>query len=170
MNFLSKSVTLKPVLPYDLVSWQYWWGIIKLKSVFRWYAATVLYPTEYSTDCLSSWCLQTKIIQQPLRQSAWFFTVRCCFSSTGIPTKVLYVCTLHPSWFCLCPSYCFSLTVKGVNLQYCMKDSRHMQLSCFTTFNYLLFYFWFFSIMVSKERMAPNMHTIIFAPEHVSNY
>jgi len=31
MNFLSENVTLNPVLPYDLVSWQYWWGIIKLK-------------------------------------------------------------------------------------------------------------------------------------------
>jgi len=51
------------------------------------------------------------------------------------------------------------------------RDSRHMQLSCFTIFKLLpSILLLLFLIIVSKERMAPDMYTIIFAPQHVSNY
>jgi len=89
---------------------------------------SVEFSTDWITDWLNDWCLQASVTQQPLQlRTLWlwaiFFTVKCCFSPTGVFGIPQYVqCSYHGLIFV---SHHLTLIISDVDLQklVCMVSS-----------------------------------------------
>jgi len=110
-----------PKISHNFFRWQYWLGKTKPKQPFRLTWNTfkrLLKNMEFSTDWLTTWCLQTRVTWQWLRLLVcFFFTVQCRFSPRGAFCHVA-VHTMHSSWTYQGPPLCpFHLCSpwKGVN-------------------------------------------------------
>jgi len=123
-----KNSPQKPAkIPY-IMMWQHWLGNTKPKKAFTLILNAFkkllqnFYWTEFSTDwltnCLPAWCLQTHVTQQWLRQRAWIFLLFDVASAWEVPFAIpLYIqYILHRlTRVLLCVSHSSLFTTKSVD-------------------------------------------------------